>query len=114
VTARVLLLGLAVALFTASPASADPAGDLLATDAPPPVPLGIIEGSASPVAPVAPRRSASSTVGRARSLKPRAPVEKPMDRYARIPRPQSRYRSGPTAAFGGGHGGGGPSCTRSR
>ena len=112
-TAHVLLLGLAVALFAASPASADPAGDPVVTDAPPPVPLGIIEGSASPVAPVAPRRSARSTAGRARSLNPRTPVEKPMDRYARIPRPQSRYRSGATAAFSGGHGGG-LSCTRSR
>jgi hypothetical protein len=112
VTAHVLLLGLAVALFTATPASADPTGDPVATDAPPPVPLGIIEGSAAPVAPMAPRRSALSTAGRARSLKPRTPVEKPMDRYARIPRPQSRYRSGTTAAFSGGHAG--ATCTRSR
>jgi hypothetical protein len=113
VTVHVLLLGLAVALLTASPASADPAGDLVVTDAPPPVPLGIIEGSASPVAPAAPRRSARSTAGRARSLKPQAPVEKPMDRYARIPRPQSRYRSGTTAALGGGYGGA-STCTRGR
>jgi hypothetical protein len=110
VTVHVLLLGLAVALFAATPASADPAGDPVVTDAPPPVPLGIIGGSA---APVAPRRSARSTAGRARSSNSRARVEKPMDRYARIPRPPSRYRSGATAAFSGGHGGG-ATCTRSR
>ena len=113
-TAHVLLLGLAVALLSAAPASADPAAEFVVTDAPPPVPLGIIEGSAAPVAPVAPRRSARSSAGRARSLKPRTPVEKPMDRYARIPRPQSRYRSGATAAFSGGDGGGATSCTRRR
>ena len=113
-TVHVLLLGLAVALFSASPARADPTSDPLLTDAPPPVPLGIIEGSASPVAPVAPRRSGRSPSGRARSVKPRTPVEKPMDRYARIPRPQSRFRGGAVAASNGGHGGSGANCTRSR
>lgn len=111
-TAQVLLLGFAVALLTASAAPADPAGDALFTDAPPPVPLGIIEGSAAPTAPVSPRGSSRSTAGRARAFKLRTPVEKPMDRYARIPRPQSRFGGTPTAASLGGHGGGGTSCTR--
>ena len=108
-TAHVLLVGFAVALLTASPAPGDP----LLTDAPPPVPLGIIEGSAAPTAPVSPRRSTRTTAGRSRSFKPQTqtPVEKPMDRYARIPRPQSRYGGSPTAASVGGHGGG-AACTR--
>ena len=110
-TAQVLLLGFAAALLTASPVLADPAGDALFTDAPPPVPLGIIEGSASPKAPVSPRRSTRTTAGRSRSFKPQTPLEKPMDRYARIPRPQSRYGGSPTAASVGGHGGG-AACTR--
>jgi hypothetical protein len=112
VTAHVLLLGFAVALLTASPAPADPAAAPLLTDAPPPVPLGIIEGTAAPTAPVSPRRSTRATAGRSRPSKAQTPAEKPMDRYARIPRPQSRYRGGPTAAFLGGHGGGEASCTR--
>jgi hypothetical protein len=113
VTAHVLLVGFAVTLLTASPAPADPAGDPLLTDAPPPVPLGIIEGSAAPTAPVSPRRSTRTTAGRSRSFKPQTqtPVEKPMDRYARIPRPQSRFSGSPTAASVGGHGGGAV-CTR--
>jgi len=109
VTAHVLLVGFAVALLTASPAPGDP----LLTDAPPPVPLGIIEGSAAPTAPVSPRRSTRTTAGRSRSFKPQTqtPVEKPMDRYARIPRPQSRFGGSPTAASVAGHGGGAV-CTR--
>ena len=110
-TAHVLLVGFAVALLTASPAPADPAGDPLLTDAPPPVPLGIIEGSAAPKAPVAPRRSTRTTAGRSRSFKLQTPLEKPMDRYARIPRPQSRFAGSPTAASASGHGGG-AICTR--
>ena len=115
-TAHVLLLGFAAALLTATSVLADPAGDPLFTDAPPPVPLGIIEGSAAPTAPVSPRRSTRTTAGRSRSFKPQTqtPVEKPMDRYARIPRPQSSFRGGAAAASNGGHGGSGASCTRSR
>ena len=105
-TAHVLLLGFAVALLTAPAAFADPAGDALLTDAPPPVPLGIIEGSAAPKAPVAPRRSTRTTAGRSRSFKLQTPLEKPMDRYARIPRPRSRFAGSPTAASASGHGGG--------
>ena len=99
-TAHVLLLGFAVALLTASRAVADP----VPTDAPPLVPLGIIEGSAAPKAPVAPRRSTRTMAGRSRSFTPQTPLEKPMDRYARIPRPPSRFGGSPTAASVGGHG----------
>ena len=102
-----LLLGLAVALLTASPAPAEPAGDPVLTDAPPPVPLGIIEGSAAPVAPMSPRPRARTSAGRARSWKAETPAEKPMDRWARIPRPQNRSGGGSAFALSNAHGGGG-------
>ena len=55
-TAHVLLLGLAVALYHRDRRRRPtPRAIPALTDAPPPVPLGIIEGSAAPVAPVAPR-----------------------------------------------------------
>lgn len=107
---RALLLGLLFlggAACLALAADADP----VLTDAPPPVPLGIVEGSAREVAPVAPRRGA-----RPRGARPRTPsvrrtgpaAEKPMDRYARIPRPSSRAGRGSAFALsnhgaGGGH-----------
>jgi hypothetical protein len=109
VTAQALLLGLAVALLSAAPAFADPARDPLVTDAPPLVPLGIIEGSAAPVAPVSPRPV------RRTAARPRAVVqtEKPMDRFARIPRPPSRVGRGSAFALSNGSGSGyhdGSSC----
>jgi hypothetical protein len=109
VTARMLLLGLAVALASPLPAFAGPAGDPVLTDAPPPVPLGIIEGSTVPMAPRAPR-----PVRRAAPARPRViATEKPMDRWARIPRPQSRAGSASAFPLSNGYGGDYHGSTRS-
>jgi len=98
VSARVLTLGLALVVLGGPAAMGD---DPVTTDAPPPVPLGIIEGSAAPVAPLSPRRGARPAASRRRSPALRtttAQPEKPMDRWARLPRPQRR--SGGGSAFG--------------
>jgi hypothetical protein len=116
---RTLLVAVAAVGLGGVPATAEPHSEPvpLATDAPPPVPLGILEGSAAPIAPVSPRPGARPQAPRRRTptIRPRAAAtEKPMDRWARIPRPASRALRGSAFATsnGGGHGaGGGESCT---